>query len=225
DMDMGSLFGDLFGGFTGRTSRRQARPRRGRDMEHPVEVTLEEAYHGATRLLNMEAQETCSGCKGSGQIQGVPCSACRGAGAVPRMKRIEVKIPPGVKTGSRVRIAGKGGPGYGGASGDLYLVVSVKPHHLFERRGNNLHVEVEVPLTTAMLGGEIQVPTPKGKLALKIPSETQNGRTFRLSGQGMPLAKSQSRGDLLAKVKVMLPAKLSSEEKELFKQLQKLRPA
>ena len=225
DDDLASLFGELFQQRGTRTYGRRVRPRRGQDIEHPVEVTLEEAYHGATRLLNMEAQETCSGCKGSGQIQGVPCSACRGAGAVPRMKRIEVKIPPGVKTGSRVRIAGKGGPGYGGASGDLYLVVSVKPHHLFERRGNNLHVEVEVPLTTAMLGGEIQVPTPKGKLALKIPSETQNGRTFRLSGQGMPLAKSQSRGDLLAKVKVMLPAKLSSEEKELFKQLQKLRPA
>jgi len=123
-----------------------------------------------------------------------------------------------------VRIAGKGGSGYGGGeSGDLYLVVSVKPHKLFERRGDDLQVEVVVPLTVAMLGGEVEVPTPKGKLALKIPPETQNGRAFRLTGQGMPHLGKSSRGDLLARVKVVLPAKLSSQEKELFKQLRQLR--
>ena len=141
-----------------------------------------------------------------------------------RIKHLEVKIPPGVKNGSRVRIAGKGQPGYGGPNGDLYLVISVKPHRLFERHGDDLHVEVPVPLTVAMLGGEVQVPTLKGKLARKIPPETQNGRIFRLSGQGMPHLGNSSRGDLLAKVNVVLPTKLSAVEKKLFEQFRQLRP-
>jgi DnaJ-class molecular chaperone len=143
---------------------------------------------------------------------------------VPRMKQLEVKIPAGVQTGSRVRIAGKGAPGYnGGASGDLYLVVSVKPHRQFERRGDDLHVEVPVPLNVAVLGGEAPVPTMKGKIALKIPPETQNGRSFRLAGQGMPHLGNSSRGDMFARVNVVLPTKLSEKEKELFWQLQELR--
>jgi len=222
--DLGSLFDELFGGFRTETFRRQARPRRGRDIEHPVEVTLEEAYNGTIRLLSLGVEEPCSGCQGTGRIQNMPCSLCRGSGVVSRVKRIEVKIPPGVKDGSRVRIAGKGGQGYGGSRGDLYLVVSVKPHRLFERRGDDLYVEVAVPLTVAVLGGEVQVSTLKGKLALKIPPETQNGRTFRLSGQGMPHLGNSSRGDLLAKVSVVIPAKLSAEEKKLFEQLRQLRP-
>jgi DnaJ-class molecular chaperone len=143
---------------------------------------------------------------------------------VSRLKRLEVKIPPGVRNGSRVRIAGKGGQGYGGAAnGDLYLVVSVRPHAVFKRSDDDLNVEVGVPLTVAVLGGEVQVPSPKGKLALKIPAETQNGRVFRLSGQGMPHLGKSGRGDLLAKINVVLPAKLSDKEKELFKRLSDLR--
>ncbi len=125
-----------------------------------------------------------------------------------------------------MRIAGKGRESYGGGiRGDLYLVTSVKPHQLFERKGGNLYVEVAIPLMVAVLGGEIQVPTLKGKLALKIPPETQNGRAFRLARQGMPHLGNSSRGDLLAKVKVVLPTNLSPREKELFKQLSELRPA
>ena len=220
-----SLFGNLFGGFRRGTSRHRVKPRRGQDIESPVEVTLEEAYRGTSRTLSLQMDEPCASCHGSGRIQNVPCSACRGAGVIRRLKRLEVKIPPGVRTGSRIRIAGKGQPGYGGASGDLYLVISVKPHPQFERRGDNLHVEVPVPLTVAMLGGEVQVPTPRGRLALKIPAETQNGRVFRLAGQGMPHLGSSARGDMLAKVNIILPAKLSPEEKELFKRLSELRPA
>jgi len=220
--DLGSLFDDLLQGF--RTGRRQARPRRGQDIEYPVEVTLEEACNGATRLLSLGFEEPCSACKGTGKIQNLPCSVCKGSGVSPRVKRIEVKIPPGVRDGSRVRIAGKGKPGYGGPDGDLYLVVSVKPHHLFQRKGDNLHVEVAVPLTVAVLGGEVQVPTLKGKLSLKIPPETQNGRTFRLAKQGMPHLGNKSLGDLFAKVNVILPAKLSDKERELFRQLGELRP-
>ncbi len=223
--DLESLFGDLFQGARTGTYSRRTRPRRGRDIEYPIEVTLEEAYHGANRIINFESEQACPSCGGTGRIQNVPCSACRGSGAVAGMKRLEVKIPPGVKNGSRVRILGKGEPGYaGGSSGNLYLVTSVRAHRLFERKGDDLHVEVTVPLTVAVLGGEVQVPTLKGKLALKIPPETQNGRAFRLAGQGMPHLGKSSRGDLMAKVKVVLPAKLTAEEKKLFEQLSQLRP-
>ncbi len=222
EADLGSLFGDLFG--FGTRSRR-ARPRRGQDIKHPVEVTLEEAYHGTKRTIAFQPEEPCSTCKGTGQIQNLPCSVCRGSGVVSRLKRLEVKVPPGVKDGSRVRIAGTGEPGYaGGASGDLLLMVSVKPHHLFERKGDDLYVEVPLPLTVAVLGGEVQVPTIKSKLALKIAPETQNGRTFRLAGQGMPHLGNTAYGDLLARVNVILPTNLSAKEKELFKQLREFRP-
>ena len=223
--DLGSLFEELFRGSRAGTYTRRPRSRRGQDIEHPVEVTLEEAYHGATRRLNLEVGEPCSSCRGTGLIQNVPCSVCRGSGVVSRLKHLEVKIPPGVRDGSRVRIAGKGGQGYGGAvNGDLYLVVSVRPHATFKRSGDDLNVAVGIPLTVVVLGGEVQVPTLKGKLALKVPAETQNGRIFRLTGQGMPHLGKSGHGDLLAKVNVVLPSKLSDKEKELFRQLGELRP-
>jgi len=218
---LGSLFDDLF---RGGTRSRRVRPRRGQDVDYPVEVTLEEAYHGTKRTIALRSEEPCSSCHGTGQIQNMPCSVCRGSGVVSAMERLEVKIPPGVKETSRVRIADKGKQGSaGGASGDLYLVVSVKPHRRFERRGDDLYEEVAVPLTVAVLGGEVQVPTLKGKLALKIPPETQNGRAFRLARQGMPHLGNSSHGDLLAKVSVILPTKLSEEERKLFEQLSQLR--
>ena len=188
-----SLFDDLLRGSNAGTFSRRAGSKRGQNVEYPVEVTLEEAYRGANRIISLETGE-----------------------------RLEVKIPPGVRNGSRVRITGKGRQGYDG-TGNLYLVVSVKPHRLFERRGDNLHVEVALPLTMAVLGGEVQVPTLKGKVALKIPPETQNGRTFRLAGQGMPHLGNSSHGNLMARVKVVLPTNLSPQEKELFKQLSELR--
>ena len=223
--DLDGLFDEMLGGTRTRTFHRRAQPRRGQNIESPIEVTLEEAYHGTSRTISLRVGEPCTSCQGTGRIQNVPCSACRGSGVMTKVKRLEVKIPPGVNNGSRVRIAGKGQPGYGGANGDLYLIISVRSHPQFERKGDDLHVEVTVPLTVAILGGEIQVPTPKGKLALKVPSETQNGRVFRLAGQGISHLGNSSRGDILAKIKVVLPTKLSTEEKELFKQLSELRPA
>jgi len=221
EVDLDNLFGDLF---RGGIRNRRARPRRGQDVEYPVSITLEEAYHGSSRTISLEVKEPCSGCGGAGRIQNMPCSVCQGSGIVTKVKRLEVKIPPGVKTGSRVRIAGEGRQGYSGDKGNLYLVVSVKSHQLFERRRDDLHVEVTVPLVVAMLGGEIQIPSLKGKLALKIPPETQNGRTFRLAGQGMPHLGNSAYGDLLARAKIVLPTNLSPKEKELFEQFSKLRP-
>jgi molecular chaperone DnaJ len=218
--DLEGIFEGLFGGRRGGSFRRQVRPRRGQDLESPVEVTLEEAYHGTTRTISLQSGEPCTACQGTGYIQNIPCSVCRGSGVAASVKRLEVKIPAGVQNGSRVRIAGKGQPGYsGGPSGDLFLKVSVNPHAQFERRGDNIHVNVPVPLKDALLGGEVQVPTLKGKLALKIPAETQNGKVFRLAGQGMPHLGKSTRGDLLAKVNVVLPTKLTEKEKEFFRHL------
>ncbi|MDA8188731.1 MAG: J domain-containing protein [Dehalococcoidales bacterium] len=197
-VDLGEIFEKFFGDAGRRATGRRAR--KGQDYDHPVEVTLEEAYHGTQRVLQMETPDG-------------------------RTKRLEVKIPPGVREGSRVRIAGEGGPGAsGGPAGDLFLVVSVKPHSTFERKGDDLHVELAVPLTTAVLGGELRVPTLKGEVVLKIPPETQNGRIFRLNGQGMPRLGGGGKGDLYAKVRVVLPTGLSERERELYAELSKLRP-
>jgi molecular chaperone DnaJ len=220
--DLGDIFGGIFQGFGGGagTARRSARPR---SMEYPVEVTLEEAYQGTRRVLQLQAEEPCPVCGGSGRVGRGRCSNCGGSGRLLRPKRLEVKIPPGVRDGSKVRIAGQGSQGYGGAKGDLLLVVKVLPHQIFERKGDDLHVEVSVPLTTAMLGGEVGIPTLKGNVALKVPPETQNGKVFRLSGQGMPHLNDSSRGDIFAKVKVVLPTKLTQQEKQLFEQLRSYR--
>jgi molecular chaperone DnaJ len=210
------------GGFGRRTTRERA----GRDLEYKVEVTLEEAFSGTIRNISLKSEVPCSACRGTGRIQNLACSVCRGQGTVSEVKRLEVKIPAGVDTGSRVRIAGKGQPGSsGGPAGDLYLVISVRPHSIFERKGDDLSVIVSVPLATVMLGGEIQVPTLRGtKLALRIPAETQNERVFRLTGQGMPHLGTATRGDLLVTIKVSLPTGLSGEERALFNKLRELRP-
>ncbi len=223
---MDNIFDELFGGLRGRGFSRRSRVTRGQDLETHVEVTLEEAFSGTTRMVDLQGQQPCAACKGTGQIQGVACSVCRGAGVVANVNRLEVKIPPGVATGSRVRISGKGQAGHGGGgSGDLYLNITVRPHAVFERQGDDLSANIPVPLTIAALGGEVQVPTLKGKVALKIPPETQNGRVFRLAGQGMPHLGRSGSGDLKAKVNIVLPTKLTEKEKELFRQLGQLRPA
>jgi len=224
------------GGAGGRSDAWQQmrrRPQRGQDVEHKLEITLQEAYTGTKRILQMQGADPCPACGGTGLSgnhaapgQRQPCRACGGTGVTQRTKRIEVTIPPGVDTGSRVRVAGQGTPGSaGGVQGDLYLLVKVKPDQRFKRKGNDLHVNVPVDLYTALLGGEVHVPTLRGKsLALTIPPETQNGRSFRLGGQGMPHLKSPDKqGDLLAKVEVKLPTHLSDREKELFAELKTLR--
>lgn len=221
--EMSGIFEQLFGS---RMGGRRARPRRGQDIEYAIEITLEEAYHGATRVVALQSEETCPVCHGTGRVANAMCANCRGAGVVPQVRRFEVKIPQGVTDGSRIRMAGMGEPGFGGGpNGDLYIVTSIRPSEQFERKGDDLYTDVKVPLTVAALGGEVEVPTLKGKVALKIPAETQNGRIFRLTGQGMPHLNDSVRGDLFARVDVVLPTNLSSEEKDLFKHLGKLRPA
>jgi DnaJ-class molecular chaperone len=220
DFDIGDL-GDLFGSFRGR--RREPAKRKGEDIDYAMEISLEEAAHGTTRTLQMQVPETCKVCQGTGQVAGAVCSNCQGLGSTIELRRIEVKIPAGVQDGSRVRIAGKGQPGIGGGpNGDLYLVIALRPHERFERKGDDLHEEVSVPLMDALLGGEVEVPTLTGRVMLNIPAQTQNGRIFRLAGLGLPRKGGSGRGDLYARVRVLLPTSLSSREKELFEELRTL---
>jgi curved DNA-binding protein len=199
--DLGGLFEQLFGKAGGGRTRVRSTPRKGNDIEQPVEITVEEAFNGTQRTYSLLDAQT-------GEA-----------------KSVEVKIPAGATEGLRVRVAGKGEPGLsGGAPGDLYLVVSIKPHPLFERDGDDLRVKVPTPLYTAMLGGEVRVPTPRGThLALKVPPETPNGQRMRLAGQGMPHLNGNGRGDLFAEITVQLPRNLSTRENELFEELAKVR--
>ncbi len=212
-----SGFGPTSG--AGRTSTRDdIRRRTGDDIEQPVDVTLQEAYVGGTRTFNIQSTEVCPTCQGTGEVGGRVCSTCSGQGMVPRNKRIQVKIPAGVDNGSKIRVAGEGQPGIGGGPrGDLYLVISVKPDPIFERKGDDLNVDIDVELVTALLGGEVPVPLLDGrKVMLTIPAETQNNRVFRLAGKGMPRLRAEGSGNLYAKVRIVLPTQLSQEERRLF---------
>ena len=236
DFDSGSPgFSDFFEAIFGRSGsstatgargmREDLRKRVGDNIEQPVEVTLQEAYVGGMRTFNIQSTEACSVCQGTGEVGSKLCITCSGQGMIPRNKRIQVKIPAGVDNGSKIRVAGEGQPGLGGGPrGDLFLVISVKPDAVFERKGDDLYVDVEVELVKAMLGGEVPVPIPDGrKLILTIPAETQNDRTFRLAGKGMPHLRGEGSGNLYARAKVVLPMRLSSEERELFEKLARSR--
>ncbi len=216
-------FGNIFDLFrNARPDASRGGPMRGQNVEYNAEISLEEAYAGTTRTVQLQSEEPCTACGGSGEIANAVCHVCQGQGVLVRPKRLEVKIPAGARDGTRVRLAHEGSPPTrrGGPRGDLYVVIRVRPHQRFERRGDDLHIEVPVPLEDAVLGGEIQVTTLSGKqIALKIPPLTQNGRSIRLAGLGMPKLDSKGHGDLLAKVRVVLPEKLSDRERELFEQL------
>ena len=214
--DLGNIFGgagadvfsdffrSLFGGTGGAGRTRTAddlfrrttsrRTLRGQDVEAPVEITLEEALHGTIRVLEQDG------------------------------RRIQIKIPPGARSGSKVRIAGKGGPGYGGGpTGDLYLNITVKPHPALKREGDNLRCDVDVDLYTAVLGGQVLISTLSGDVSLKIPPGTNGGKTFRLRGKGMPNPRyPKQRGDLLATVRIQIPHRLNDRERELFEELARL---
>lgn len=224
----GSPF-DRFGGFgSGFSSARTRAPRaqRGEDAEVPVEISFDEAFRGAKRQVQLQVSEPCPTCGGTGEVRGQICPTCDGTGVVRRTKTLEVSIPAGIASGKRVRMAGQGGPGLnGGPPGDVNMVVTVRPDPRFERDGDNLKTEVDIPVTTAVLGGEVEVPTPTGRVALKIPAETQSGRSFRLRGQGMPRLKGRQgeRGDLMARARIVTPTHLSNRERALYEELRALR--
>jgi molecular chaperone DnaJ len=167
--------------------------------------------------------EVCGKCHGTGQVPSQPCHTCRGRGVVERPRAVTVTIPKGVDDGTKLRMAGQGSPGEdGGAAGDLYLMVKMRPHPLFERKGDAVYVELPVTFAEAALGAEVQVPTVNGKVTIKVPPGVQSGQQIRLAGHGMP-KRGGGNGDLFARVKVTVPKQLSEEERGLVEQLGKLR--
>lgn len=193
DSGVGDLFESIFGGFGRGAAGGRASTRqggiRGRDIEHELSITLREAYDGTTRYIT----------KGE--------------------RRIKVNIPAGAATGTKVRLTGEGEPGMGAAAGDLYLVVQVEPDKQFQRSGDDLSVEIEIDMFTALLGGEIKVPTMGRPVKLKVPAGTQSGQKFRISGKGMPrLRVKDQHGDLYARILITVPTNLTPEQRTLAEQ-------
>jgi molecular chaperone DnaJ len=266
--DLGSIFEELFGGFSrtgaaGAANRRQ--PRRGADLRADIRISFEEAAFGAERELEIPRMEACDRCKGSGAepptqpvtchtcngtgevkrrqqsplfgtvITASPCSACNGTGEIipspctkcagrkyiRATRKLNVKIPAGVDEGTRIRLVGEGEAGQlGGPPGNLYVIVSVDAHEVFVRKDSDLLLELPINVAQAALGATLKLPTLEGgQDELEIPPGTQNGAQFRKRGLGVPYLQRNGRGDLLINVRVVVPAKLNAEQKELFRQL------
>ena len=166
-------------------------------------------------------QQTCPRCHGSGKMVSTPCAPCQGAGRVKQQKTLSVKIPSGVDEGDRIRLTGEGERGAsGGPSGDLYVVIHIKPHQVFTREHSDLHCEMPVSFTTAALGGEIEIPTLDGHAKIKVPAETQSGQVFRLRGKGIKGLRSAAHGDLMCHVVVETPVRLTERQRELLRELE-----
>jgi molecular chaperone DnaJ len=167
--------------------------------------------------------QPCSRCRGNGTIVEKPCGRCQGAGRERVTKRYQVKIKPGVRDGTRIRLSGKGEPGYdGGPPGDLYVITRVAPSPLFERRGADLLIDVPVTYAEAALGSTVEVPTPEGRVSLKVPAGSQDGKLLRIRGKGAPKLNGSGRGDVLARVRVTVPTKLTKQEREAIENLQRV---
>lgn len=229
-------FGDVFGGNGGSGgfsdffeslfgNQRGARAgagfqMRGQHVEAELALTLEEAHRGGTRSLSFQAAEACADCGGSGTKGGKPCPTCRGVGTLRRLRSFEVTIPAGVHDGSLIRLAGQGEPGVkGGLAGDLLLRVRIEPHRVFNSVGpDDVQVELSVAPWEAALGAKVTVPTLDGPVEMKIPAGAQGGQKLRLRGQGLN-RRGGGRGDQYVKLNIVIPSKLTDQEKELFKKL------
>ena len=253
------LFGDFMGG--GRSGRKQQS--RGSDLRYNLSISLEEAFAGLQKTINIPSSVTCGSCNGTGaaggsspttcptcsglgkvratqgfftvergcptcsgvgQIIKNPCSSCGGQGTQKKDKALSVNVPPGVETGTRIRLAGEGETGpRGGASGDLYIFIEVSKHKIFERDGLNLFCRVPVSMAKASLGGEVEVPTiDGGRSRVRIPAGSQSGRQMRLKGKGMPAIKAIQKGDMFIEMAVETPVNLTTKQKELLQEFEEL---
>ncbi len=183
------------------------------------------AGHGQVRMQQgfFSIQQTCPNCHGSGKVVQSPCPDCHGAGRIKQHKTLAVKIPAGVDEGDRIRLSGEGEAGVnGGPPGDLYVVIQIKAHSVFQRDHNDLHCEMPISFTIAALGGEIDIPTLDGHAKIRIPAETQTGKVFRLRGKGIKGVRSNAHGDLLCHVVVETPVNLTDRQRELLRELDEI---
>lgn len=259
-VDLGDLggIGDIFGSmFSGAAGGGQPRAQRGRDLQYDVTLSFEEALTGVSAKVDVQHNERCNTCKGTGAAPGTspstcpvchgsghtsqgqglfavsracqrcggsgsiietPCQTCRGKGRVVKVKPLTVQVPAGVTDGGKIRFKGKGEPGSaGGPPGDLYVVTHIKPHRYFTRDGADVLLDLPVTVAEAALGAEFEVPTPDGRVKLKIKEGTQTGKVFKLPGKGAPKLKGSSRGDMKVRVQVVTPTGLNAEQRELLR--------
>ena len=231
-----TFFGDRMSGFG--SGSFAAGPHPGADLQTEIELSLGDLHQGSRKLLNLSMAETCPTCQGRGMIttssynQGKrrvvtsaqPCGTCGGRGQIQTQREVQVKIPKGIKEGSKIRLAGMGDKGIQGApSGDLYLVIKVLPHRLFRLLEYDLEADLPVWADEAALGAQIKVPTLDQKVLLKVPPGSQSGQRFRLKGKGLGKPQGQGVGDLFYKVRIMVPDRMSAKERELFNELRRLR--
>ena len=257
------VFDDLFGDFMGGGRGGRKKQSRGSDLRYNLSISLEEAYAGLQKIINIPSAVTCGSCNGTGaaggsspttcptcsglgkvratqgfftvergcptcsgvgQIIKNPCSSCGGQGTQKKDKALSVNVPPGVETGTRIRLAGEGETApRGGVSGDLYIFIEVSKHKIFERDGLNLFCRVPVSMAKASLGGEVEVPTiDGGRSRVRIPAGSQSGRQMRLKGKGMPAIKTIQKGDMFIEMAVETPVNLTTKQKELLQEFEEL---
>ncbi len=231
-----SGFSDFFDLFFSGVGRRGAGPQaagqahsfaqRGGDLETTLELTLREAYAGGAKPISLQIEDACSRCGGSGIVTNAICTQCHGTGRIVQTRRFDVTIPRGIRDGQRIRLAGQGARGSGGGpNGDLLLEARIAADPQFERKGDDLHADLDVPIYDLVLGAQVRVPTLTGEVTMTIPAGTQNNQTLRLTGKGMPKVKGDGYGDQYVRLVGLLPTHLSERERELFGELADLHAA
>lgn len=218
------FFEMLFGGGAPFKRARAARrgPVRGQDVESELELTLEEAYRGGEKTIQLSTGEICPACGGTGVAFDSFCNRCGGVGVTNTTRTLAVKIPPGVKDGSRIRLKGQGGEGLnGGGRGDLYLKIRLLPHPRFTVNGSDIETEVTLRPEQAVLGAQVKVPTLDGLVSVKVPPGTRTGHKLRLRGKGLPAG--EGRGDEYVRIRIDIPDRLTPQEEQLYRQLAALR--
>jgi len=227
-----SGFSDFFDAFFsgvgrsggGRGAASAPAAQRGGDLETTIDLTLAEAYAGGSKSISLQIEDNCPRCGGSGVLNNAICPQCHGTGRLVQTKRLDVSIPRGVRDGQRIRLAGQGSRGFGGGSnGDLFLAAQIQPDKTFERRGDDLYLDLPVDIYGLVLGTEVRVPTMSGDVTMTIKPGTQNNKTLRLAGRGMPKMKSGGYGDEYVRLVGLLPATIGERERELFGELAALR--